>query len=363
MIFYRIKTCLRSGDSIKIVEKYRGNKMKNRSIEIWRLVASILIMATHLMVVEEQTGETPFYNAWIYVEFFYFLTGYFTYRHFCASRTMDVNEAAKKALKYALKKYCRFLPFIIIITFVQYTIEYASLGSRLSNYLNAPYEILLLTEAFPIEDVTHILPFWYLSAMMIVFPIICLLCQEKNKFLIMILGLLETIIYYGYFGYSGLNLRGFPYGLLRAFSGMLVGMMICILVNDIGRKVNAILGKKTLIISWTSFLVTIVFAFYNLSAMRLYVILFIVAVFFVAVRYENVSISKVMNSNWLADMSLYMYLWHYTIGTAVRLYVPVVGKKRIAVYYLATVLISVLSMIIHRLFKQYRKTGEKQNDI
>ena len=93
--------------------------MKNRSIEIWRLVASILIMATHLFVVEEQTGGTPFFNAWIYVELFYFLSGYFTYRHFCKSGNKDVNEAAKKALAYALKKYSRFLPFIVIITFVQ----------------------------------------------------------------------------------------------------------------------------------------------------------------------------------------------------------------------------------------------------
>ena len=337
--------------------------MKNRSIEIWRLVASILIMATHLMVVEEQTGETPFFNAWIYVEFFYFLTGYFTYRHFCKSGINDVNEAAKRALKYAFKKYRRFLPFIIIIIFVQYTIEYVSLGSRLSNYLNTPYEILLLTEAFPIEEVTHILPFWYLSAMMIVFPLICLMCQVKNRYIIFLFGLLETSIYYGYNGYYGLNLRGFPYGLLRAFSGMLVGMMICILVNDIGRKVNDILGKKTLIISWTCFILTIVFAFVNLSAMRLYVILFMIAIFTVVVRYENGSSTKVINSDWLAEMSLYMYLWHYTIGTAVRLYVPITGKRRIAVYYLATVVISVISMMIHRLIKLYRKSGDKQNDI
>ena len=315
-------------------------------------------MATHLFVVEEQTGGTPFFNAWIYVELFYFLSGYFTYRHFCKSGNKDVNEAAKKALAYALKKYSRFLPFIVIITFVQYTIEYVSLGSRLSNYLNTPYEILLLTEAFPIEDVTHILPFWYLSAMMIVFPLICLLCQVKNRYIIVLFGLLETSIYYGFFGYSGLNLRGFPFGLLRAFSGMLVGMMICILVKDVGSRVYELLGKKTLVISWTCFIVTIVFAFYNLSAMRLYVILFIVAIFTITVRFENALTSKMINSNWLADLSLYMYLWHYTIGTAVRLYVPVVGNRRIAVYYLATVVISVISMIVHRLIKTYRKTGE-----
>ena len=216
----------------------------------------------------------------------------------------------------------------------------------------------MLTEAFPIEDVTHILPFWYLSAMMIVFPLICLLCQVKNRYIIVLFGLLETSIYYGFFGYSGLNLRGFPFGLLRAFSGMLVGMMICILVKDVGSRVYELLGKKTLVISWTCFIVTIVFAFYNLSAMRLYVILFIVAIFTITVRFENALTSKMINSNWLADLSLYMYLWHYTIGTAVRLYVPVVGNRRFAVYYLATVVISVISMIVHRLIKTYRKTGE-----
>ena len=53
---------------------------KNSTIEIWRFVASLLIMATHMY----HFGIDNYYfrETWIFVEFFLIITGYYTAVHF-----------------------------------------------------------------------------------------------------------------------------------------------------------------------------------------------------------------------------------------------------------------------------------------
>lgn len=57
--------------------------MKKRSvIEICRLIASLVILWHHEYVAKVLDPNEPFIYGWIFVEFFFVLTGYFTISHF-----------------------------------------------------------------------------------------------------------------------------------------------------------------------------------------------------------------------------------------------------------------------------------------
>lgn len=342
--------------------------MKNKTIEIWRFIASILIMATHLFVIEAQTENTPFFNAWIYVDFFYMLSGYYTYKHFYMMDNLgDIEERAERAIVYSISKYIRFLPYVFCAAIIQYTLEYVKMGCRLSNFLNMPYDILLITEAFPIEDTTHILPLWYLSALMIVFPLFCILSQIKYKKMFFIFGLFIVTLYYGYFGYYGLNIRGFPLGIVRALCGLTAGMllfMITVYAKDrIKNKSHAIYT----LIAWGSFALTIIFAYKNLSAMRFYILLFGLAIVFSSLSPKTNGVKKKHLFSF-SNISFALYIWHYSIGTIIRLYgVGFSPQIKILLYYVATIIVGIISIWIidtaQKALSKFRKLKEYPSNI
>lgn len=60
----------------------RNKVTNNRSgfIDIIRFIAALLIMAHHMYNIGLQ--YYPFWDCWIYTEFFLLITGYFTAKHF-----------------------------------------------------------------------------------------------------------------------------------------------------------------------------------------------------------------------------------------------------------------------------------------
>lgn len=56
--------------------------MKNEQITIWKLIASIMIMFCHITQCGVFSPFHDMYNCRVWTEFFLFITGYFTARHF-----------------------------------------------------------------------------------------------------------------------------------------------------------------------------------------------------------------------------------------------------------------------------------------
>lgn len=61
-----------------VTERYT---YRNGMVDIWRFVFCLLIMAHHMYHIGIERIY-PFQSAWIYVEFFFILSGYFTGKHF-----------------------------------------------------------------------------------------------------------------------------------------------------------------------------------------------------------------------------------------------------------------------------------------
>ena len=79
-------------------------------VDLWKFIAAVMIMIHHLYYLAPafEGKDFPGYFSWIYVEFFFILTGYFTYRHF--ARQDSRENIVRSSLSYTWRKFKPFLP-------------------------------------------------------------------------------------------------------------------------------------------------------------------------------------------------------------------------------------------------------------
>ena len=118
-----------------------GDKTSGRMaiVDLWKFIAAVMIMVHHLYEVAPvfENRDYPGYFSWIYVEFFFILTGYFTYRRF--ARKDRREDVFRSTLSYTWQKFKPFLPYTTIAITLQYLLSapYGELirGSFISNVL------------------------------------------------------------------------------------------------------------------------------------------------------------------------------------------------------------------------------------
>ncbi len=151
---------------------------KNYTIEINRFVAILIIMGHHLY----RTGAENYHFAmgWVFVEFFFILTGYFTAKHLCKSKENNT-------IKYTFTKFKKIIGLTCIAILCEYALEFFMLYYDIGVYdlkiireffKDLPFELLLIGSSY---TAPKLVPVWYLSALFIVFPLFCLLFQIKHK--------------------------------------------------------------------------------------------------------------------------------------------------------------------------------------
>lgn len=173
-------------------------------------------------------------SLYLLVEFFFMITGYFTFKHFQKTKTIQVDTLdikSRKAIKYTINKFIPFLPFIFIAVLIRYTHAFIVVGGgglpeiiRVGK--NAIMDLLLLNS----QTGEYGWVLWFLSAMFIVFPLFSLVCQSKNKNFLYIIIALSSIIYY--FNFFNSNIYG-VYPLVRAFMGLSLGILVYAISENI----------------------------------------------------------------------------------------------------------------------------------
>lgn len=77
---------------------------RNRDIDFIKFFSAIMIMATHKWIIGVNQG--PFFDAWIYVELFLMITGYYTAVHFVAK---NYSDPMKESIIYTLKNLSHYV--------------------------------------------------------------------------------------------------------------------------------------------------------------------------------------------------------------------------------------------------------------
>lgn len=209
---------------MKIVE----GKHRASVLGLVKFIAAVAIVYFHTLLGKPEHFSTLY----LLVELFFFITGYYTFKHFQGRSVSilndDIDTKAKKALKYTDRKIRSLAPYILIAIIMHYTIL---LIPAVGNGWHAifdiikglPFDLLLLNTQAGITN----WPMWFVSAMVIVMPCFCLLCQSKNKHVLFVFSSFACLIYY-------CNFYRWPYDqgvfyiapLIRAFMGMLMGVNV-----------------------------------------------------------------------------------------------------------------------------------------
>ncbi len=342
-----------------------SNTSRMAIVDLWKFIAAVMIMIHHLYYLAPafEGRDYPGYFAWIYVEFFFILTGYFTYRHF--AKRNDRTDVFRSSLSYTWNKFKPFLPYTTVAITLQYLLSapytallHGSYRRFLYSFANYPLELMLLGEAHGSQQ--RLVPIWFLSAMLIVFPLVGLIAQLKNKFLILMLSGLYPLFYYGRVKLAN---RVWPDDLLRALAGLLLGVFLCVLTDLIREKklmphdkTAAKLLTATEVICMLLAMLFIIRA--DKSLWRIIILLFAVGL---SIMLSGRSLTAGLRSpvlTYLGKLSMPMFIWQWVTATAViRLnqLAALPTALSVALYFAGTLLISALSYQIIKHISAKRK--------
>ena len=205
---------------------------KSTICEFWRFIYMLIIIGHHQYFIGA-ISNWHFQSGWIAVEFFFFLTGYFTVCHFERTREPERGECAKTATQYTLRKFRRFLPYFVLAEIAEYTLDSIAIWMDTHSWTSVfqllwimPAELAFLGTAGFAE--LNLIPIWFLSAMLITLPVFCFLLLCWRKVTQYLLSWLVPILCLGCLNSCYGAATGVPC-YLRAISGMLLGCCVYML--------------------------------------------------------------------------------------------------------------------------------------
>lgn len=249
-------------------------KNKNNMIEMSRFLACYVIFSYH--------AKGIFCSGWIFVEYFFMLSGYFAVSHLVRMKG-KIGDTAKYPLQYVCNKFRRLFPYTtagFILGGIAVAWKYDLHGMEIIKWLlYLPVNILFLpgTGGMPagikISDqlsTTYIMggALWYICAMFVALPIMLYLLIYAGKKLGPWLISFLPMLLYGYLiicdgtidGWHAQHMAFFALD-MRALAGLLLGGLIYVISAKIKKCNYTKTGTAVLtIIELGSFLLVVVFA-------------------------------------------------------------------------------------------------------
>ena len=322
---------------------------RSANVDCARFIAAMLIMAHHIFNIG--IGEYPFHEAWVYVEFFLLITGYYTAKHY--SNVKAANRS-KDAFQYTIKKLLPLFPYTFIASLCGWITQGVWQERTLKTIITSftgdfTFDILLISDSF-----SHplIVPLWYVSAMLLVFPFFCLLVQVENRYTKVLACIICPLMYFGWIGVTGY--RVFPHDMLRVMAGMMLGLLLyefSVIFEEHIRRIPKIILT---IIEVLAFIYPIYCSYRNFAekgytSTRLYVLCYFISLLLCLPGFSYTEKIKGRFLNYLGRLSMPIFILHWYVGTLVNLFGNKYGWKgngRVAIYYVITVCVSVVLKFI-----------------
>lgn len=330
-------------------------------IDLLRILFMGFIMMLHFQF---QFSDTPSSvrgrSAFIFVEAFFMITGYFTTLHFSKIGNRKIESISKESIRYTIKKFKPFLPYVIFTVilgfFATFLFRNYSIKSLFIELCKIPMEIFF-GSSFLVDS--HAGPLWYISALFIVFPIFCMIVQiKKYRYTRNLLSFIICLLFL-FIDFS--KTYALP-SLMRAFFCLIIGLLIYEVSNYIAKK--KITKTTTILLQFieTSLLFFIFFVVLQhgdiiraFLYIRFDVLLSFIVVF--SLIFSRKTYSSKINSSFISKLSeqvLPIYLIHENIAIIMRgLKLNLPFFVLAIIYYAATIAISVLfSLIVKKLSKK-----------
>lgn len=172
-------------------------KQKNPYIEISRFIGAIIIVCHHSYILGERI---KFVGGWIFVEFFFMLTGYFTAAHFYGENNKFQNVSVI-SLRYVMKKILAVVPYVwigVLLGFISNMLKHDN-GGIFINCISLPYNLLLLKGcSISNNSINFNPPLWYITCILMFLPVIIILIRKFQETYICIFSWLVPILLYAF---------------------------------------------------------------------------------------------------------------------------------------------------------------------
>lgn len=331
-------------------------RFRSGNADLAKFIASCLIMTYHIFIFGLRNYH--FGTAWIYVEFFLIITGFFTARHFS---TVKTEEPMKIAIRYTINKFLPLIPYTTIATVLMYLLLLVPLLVNgqlnfeeflLSFTTDMPFDLLLISDAYAAPLVA---PLWYLSALIVVFPIFCYLLLRLDKYQIMVFSALYFILYYSYFGINGECAKAF----LRMIAGLAVGSFLFELSVMYEKYIKNISKSTLTIVELMTFAIPIYLTFSLQGNFRFIVLNFSVCLLLMLSNTTYTSLLSGRICSFLGKLSMPIFIIHWVVGKyiiEISNFYKMSIRVQLMLYYLLTILFSVMIMWIVGFIKNRKRT-------
>ena len=206
-----------------------------------------------------------------------------------------------------------------------------------------PFEMIYLSAGM--ESGTKLFPLWFISAMFIVFPLFCFLCQLRNRKIVCLIAAYSGLFYY--FSKYDYGSHIYPNQMIRAFSAMLLGYVVYEVVKWLQyQKLNKNVQFIITVLECFSALFPVILSVWNIKLLRIYLVCFII---YLICTFCGHSFIPECNSRiliYLGKLSMPIYIWHYLIGTLINRYLNFTIGYQIILFYMITILVSVINIFV-----------------
>lgn len=217
---------------------------------------------------------------------------------------------------------------------------------------NFLFDILFVTNSY---SRPLLIPIWYLSAMFIAFPLFTWLVQILDRYLVMVVSALFTLLCFGVV-YSS-NYIGIK-SIIRTIYGLCLGAFIYEFVyvfNNYLNKANKII---TTLIEIIMFLLPIIITYKNFTSYRFIVFCFTVCL---AIMLPNLSYTSKIKGKvfiYLGKLSMPIFIIHWFIGTLISKFIMNNTTKPI-LYYAITIIVSMIATYLVDHWKWFQNINKK----
>lgn len=306
------------------------------------------------------------------VEFFALITGYFTFRHFHIKKEEikrdSIEKKSAKAFAYSMAKMLGLMPYVIIsvIAILLIYMWYArqqGLYVIMMLFKTVPADMMLFHSQIP-DSYTAL---WYVSALAIVMPLFCLICQTRKPKTILIV-MMPFILVYFWSANWGNKIYGI-WSIVRILSMLVSGMSIYYFSRYIKKY---FVSKKTRLILQvveTMLLIAIFIMMYPVAEAEYtyYTDRYIVICIYVMLGIlfsQTTYTSRLRNAffDYLEQISMPLFLVHIPVMPMMALFIT--PHEKPLCYVVATITASViLSMVVTFGVGRIKKLSRKNEHI
>ena len=337
-----------------MIKKKTDKKPRNAMVDLCRFIAAVMIMLCHLDLV----GQTT-YPTYMFVDFFFILTGYFTVAHFMKNQPAATpEERGKIALQYTAKKLLPFLPHLLVAIPVAYAARNASflvngdfLGF-LKGFKDMFAELLLLPTTFFETGKRMIGPIWYLSALLVSIPIFGYICQSKYRRPLCLLGILFA--YFFYVLQEPISAFDPVSCVLKCFACMFVGMFVYDVCQSFAQlKLRTWTRIALTIIELLCLAYAVCAGLFWYTPVKLQVVVYIIMLTIMLSGQSYTSKIKFRFFTWLGLLSMPLFIWHYAMG---RIFLHAIhlpnSRWAIVIFFVSSFTAAIISQTVISLIKK-----------